>query len=122
MISLILNENYETFFTIFNYLKININFNPKFTTIDFNKACFKAIFKLFPHIKIISCYYHLMKNCYKKIEELKYKIKKNDALDLISNIKNIYFVKTDNILEYFNLINNKYQRKFNKFINLDLWI
>ena len=116
-IALITNENYETFLEIFKYLKSNHNFNPKFITIDFNKACFKAIFKLFKNINIIPCYFHLMKNCYKKLPKLKRKNPNQKlALDLISNIKILCFIKKDEVKEFFNKIKAKYNKKFNNFL------
>ena len=93
MISIILNENYETLYAIFNYLQINFNFYPKFIIIYFNKSCFKAILKFFAHTKIIPCYYHLMEGRYKKLKLLKNKNKKKEALDLISNNKNNVLLK-----------------------------
>lgn len=48
---------------IFKYLIKNYQFKPKYITIDYNKACFKAINKCFPNINIIPYYFHLMKNC-----------------------------------------------------------
>ena len=71
MLSLIFNENFETFYEIYNYIKNKYNFYPKYITIDFNKIYFKAIMKLFPSTKIIPCYFHLMKNYYKKIKKIK---------------------------------------------------
>ena len=43
-LSLIENENTETFITILSHLKNKYNFNPQKISIDFSKAEFKAIF------------------------------------------------------------------------------
>lgn len=41
-ISLIKNENFETFKNTINYLKLNYQFEPIVMTVDFCKAAYKA--------------------------------------------------------------------------------
>lgn len=70
----------------------NYKFKTKFITIDFNKACFKAIMKCFHGVNIIPCYFHLMKNSYKKLPEIKSKnnnLKK--SIEFSSKYKNFMF-------------------------------
>ena len=116
-LALISNENYETFNEIFKFLYNQYNFLPKFITIDFNKACFKAVLKLFPKTIIIPCYFHLMKICYKKLPELNKKcVNQKSALDLISNTKLLCFIKSNEVISFFNKIKNKFKRKFSHFL------
>ena len=59
-----------------------------------------------------------MKNCYKKLPELKRKNPNQKiALDLISNIKILCFIKKDDVQEFFNKIKTKYTNKFKSFLN-----
>lgn len=74
-IVLIKNENKETFLSIFNYLEIKYNFNPKCINIDCSQAEIISIKKKFPHAKIVLCYYHIVKRIIKHLPQLKCKNK-----------------------------------------------
>ena len=66
---LIENENSETFITILAHLKNKYNFNPQKIGIDFRKAEYKAIKKIFSNIAIIPYYFQFMNNIIKLIPE-----------------------------------------------------
>ena len=51
-LSMIQNENIETFYTVLEHLKNRYNFNPKNITIDFSKAEYGAYKKIFNDITI----------------------------------------------------------------------
>ena len=89
-LSLIANENKETLITLFEHLKIKYHWNPELISIDFSKAEFSSLNYVFPNIKIIPCFYHLMVNVTKRIKDLKSqdKKKKENAKNLIAN--NLY--------------------------------
>ena len=57
-ITLIKNENFETFDIIFKYLKNEYNFNPAIMTTDFNKAAYKAFKLNFSTIRMVPCLFH----------------------------------------------------------------
>ena len=51
-LSLIQNENIETFYIVLDYLKNRYNFKPKNITIDFSKSEYAAFKKIFNDITI----------------------------------------------------------------------
>ena len=57
-ISMICNENIETFITLFDYLKNRYKFNHKYITTDFSKAEILAYKSIFSETIIIPCFYH----------------------------------------------------------------
>ena len=57
-LSMISNENTETFYTLFDYLKNKYNFKPKNITIDFSIAEYYGFKKVFNNIIIIPCFFH----------------------------------------------------------------
>ena len=70
-ISLIKNENEETFLKIFDYLKQRFKFDPKNITMDLCKAEINAARKTFPNANIILCFFHYMQRIVKHLKELK---------------------------------------------------
>ena len=117
-IILLQNENVETFSSIFNYLESKYNFNPKCINIDCSSSEIIAIKKKYPHCKIILCYYHIVKRIIKHLPQLKNKNEsiKNKAKDLFSNVKLLLFLNVNKLKEFFQLIINKYEKDFPKFI------
>ena len=73
-ISLIKNENFETFDVIIKYLKIEYNFNPSIMTVDFNKAAFKAFKLNFNNIRFVP-FFSFFQRIYLKLPQLKDKKK-----------------------------------------------
>ena len=61
-LSIIQNENKETFITILEYLKNKYNWQPNTITIDYSKAEKNALIYVFPNLKFIPCFYHFMVN------------------------------------------------------------
>ena len=88
-LSLICNENIETFYIILDFLKHKYNFSPINITIDFSKAEYIAYKKVFPNIRIIPCFYHYCQNITRKLPELRddNKVIKKLAKELFTNLK-----------------------------------
>ena len=105
-LSLIQNENKETFVTILSYLKNKYNWHPNNVTIDYSKAEKKALTEVFPNIQFIPCFYHYMVNITKHIPELKAKNKslKLIAKDCLANIKLLSFVPLSKFNNFYNLM------------------
>ena len=61
LLALIYNENKETTEEIFYYLKTNFNYSPKLFTLDFGKAGYNPINKIFPNCRIFPCYFHIIR-------------------------------------------------------------
>ena len=59
-ISLIKNENIETFKCIINHLKETYNFNPKIMTVDFCKAAYITFKNTYKDIIMVPCFFHLL--------------------------------------------------------------
>lgn len=116
-IILIKNENEETFSSIFKYLNSKYSFYPEIINYDCCIAEIKAIKKTFNDSHIIICYYHVIKRIIQHLPEIrnKNKIKKEHAKNLLNNIKILIFIKKSNIMEYYNLIENKYKTEFPPF-------
>ena len=70
-ISLIKNENEETFVKIFDYLKQRFKFYPNNITMDLCKAEINGARKIFPNTNIILCFFHYMQRIVKHLKELK---------------------------------------------------
>ena len=117
-ISLIKNENYETFRMVLNYLKDNYNFKPNIMTTDFCKASYKALKSIYENIRIVPCFFHLIQNLNLHLPQLKSKTKsiKNNAKNLIVNMKLLCFVDEIKIDELFNKIKEKYDNSFHDFL------
>ena len=116
-LSILQNENKETFVTILDYLKNKYNWIPTTITIDYSKAEKNALQYVFPNIKFIPCFYHFMVNIIKHLPELKSKNKtiKTLAKDCLANIKLLSFIPLNYFDSFYKLIYNKYQVKFPKF-------
>ncbi len=110
-LSIIENENKETFFTILEYLKIKYNWIPDRITIDYSRAERNALKSLFPKVDILPCFFHFMENNIKHFKEIKSKNKtiKNLAKDCLSNIKLLCFLPMNNFNNFYKLILNKYR-------------
>ena len=61
------NKKYETYLTLFELIKKNLDIDPLSISVDFEKAVFKAAFKIFPCIKVYGCFFHLSQNLYKRV-------------------------------------------------------
>ena len=116
-LSILQNENKETFVTILEYLKNKYNWIPTTITFDYSKAEKNALQYVFPNIKFIPCFYHFMVNIIKHLPELKSKNKtiKTLAKDCLANIKLLSFIPLNYFDSFYKLIYNKYQVKFPKF-------
>ena len=66
---LIMNEKYETFTSIFDYLKNKYNFNPKNMMSDFRMSQIKAIQKCFPHCNIHGCFFHFSQSIWRNFKK-----------------------------------------------------
>ena len=81
--------NYEFFFNKINNASAHfkLNFDPKYIVIDASHAMANAIKKIYPHCKIIMCWFHMKANIRKnksKIPEHLYK----QTLQEINNLHN----------------------------------
>ena len=85
---LIPNEKEETYYVLFNTLKM-----------DFQKSSAKEIKKAFPRIYLIKCFFHFIQCLYKYIIKLKLNKKeyKNEIFEILFNIKLLSFIKPENI-------------------------
>ena len=116
-ISLILNENKETFFSVLEYLNKRYKFEPKNITTDYSLAEIKAIKSLFPNINIIPCFFHFLQNICKKLPSLRSNNKKIKQLsrNLLANIKLLSFIPESKIKSFYSLIKKKYLANHNSF-------
>ena len=97
-IALIQNENYETFGSIFLYLKDKYQFTPKYITSDFNSGFIKAISYVYPDCIFIPCYFHFINNCVKRLSQLKKNGEiQEKAKNLLANIKILCFIKITDV-------------------------
>lgn len=60
-ISLIQNENKESFYSIYKYLIDNYNLKLSLITCDCNAVHIIAIYKLSPSTNILLCYFHIIR-------------------------------------------------------------
>ena len=113
-ISLITNENKETFFVLYNYFKNKYNFQPNKITSDYCPALISSIKITFPNTKIVPCFFHFLQNNIKKLPELRSKNNtlKKYANDLLANIRLLCFIPLNNFKEFYKLILDKYRCKF----------
>ena len=119
MLALIYNENIETFETIYNYLKLNYNIQPPLITIDFCKANYIAIKKIFPNTRIFPCYFHLIRRLIIHLKTLRSNnsVIKTTAKNLLFNMKLLLFIDNENIDEFFEMIKDKYYDSNKSFID-----
>ena len=119
LLSLIYNENKETFEAIFNFLKYNFGFNPNLFTVDFGKAGYIAIKNVFPNTRIYPCYFHLIRRLIIHIKYLRSKnrVLKRAAKNLLFNMKILLFIDSEEIEDFYGKIKNKYRSSFKKFFN-----
>ena len=117
---MICNENFGTFITLFDYLKIRYKFNSKYITTDFSKAEILANKSIFNETIIIPCFYHYCQNIIRKLKILKSKNKKlkNMPKDLFANQKILCFINHDYISSFYNEIKYKYKAKFPDFFQI----
>lgn len=90
---------YKTLEEIFKYLENNYSFNPNVLTVDFGKAGYLAISKVFPSTRIFPCYFHLIRRLVLHIKNLrsKNKLVKRNAKNLLFNMKLLLFIESENI-------------------------
>ena len=102
-ISLIKNENFETFDSIINYLKNNYQFEPKVMIVDFCKTAYKAFKTNYKNIRMFACFFHLMQRLTLHLPQLKDKNKtiKKKAKNLLAKMKLLFFINHTNIDEFF---------------------
>ena len=107
-ISIIANENKETFITLFNFLKSKYKFIPKKITCDFCKALLLSIKIVFPGCSIIPCFFHFMQNVIKHFGEIRSKNKtiKDLAKDCLANIRLLCFIPLNKIDSFYKEIKN----------------
>ena len=116
-ISIIANENKETFITLLTHLKTKYNFIPKKFTIDYTKAHLISIKFIYPLCTIIPCFFHFMQNNAKRLPEIRHKNKtiKELAKDLLANIRLLCFIPLNKINSFYNEIKDKFRVKFPKY-------
>ena len=115
---LISNENIETYVNIYEYLINKYKFNPTKLTVDCQKSHILAILKLFPNCCLIICYFHIIRRLVIHLPEIRSKNleKKEMVKNLLANMKILLFIPQTDIINYFELIREKYYSKFPKFI------
>ena len=115
---LISNENIETYVNIYEYLINKYKFNPTKLTVDCQKSHILAILKLFPNCCLIICYFHIIMRIVIHLTEIRSKNleKKEMAKNLLANMKILLFIPQTDIINYFELIREKYCSVFPKFI------
>ena len=109
-ISLIKNENIETFKSIITYLKETYNFNQKIMTVDFCKAAYITFKNTYKDIIMVPCFFHLLQRLILHLPQYKDQKStiKNNAKNIIINMKILCFVDSTKIEELFIKIKNKY--------------
>jgi hypothetical protein len=110
-ISLIKNENEETFFKIFDYLKQRFKFYPNNIRMDLCKAEINAA------SKIILYFFYYMRRIVKHLKELKSVNKKvkEKARDPLYNLKLIVFLQNEEIKPFYEKIKYKYTKYLKNF-------
>ena len=100
------------------YLKERFKFNPSFITMDFCKAEIKAAKKIFDKANIILCFFHYIQRLIKHLKEINSKKNsiKEEAKNLLANLKLIVFLPEKEINGFFNKKKKKYKNKFNHFL------
>ena len=118
-ISLIKNENIETFSKILEFLKKEYQFDPKIMKTDCSLAEIMSIRNVFPLCKNLICYFHIIHRCVKHLPQIRSKDVeiKTKANDLLTNIKLLLFVESLKIEDYFEKIKIKYKHTFKNFTN-----
>jgi len=66
-LSIIENENTETFIQILIFLNIKYNWKPEKITIYFSKSEKKPLNFVFPNIQFVPCFFHFIKNSSKHL-------------------------------------------------------
>ena len=114
---MISNENTETFYTLFDYLKNKYNFKPKNITIDFSISEYYGFKNVFNDIIIIPCFFHFCQNIARNLPELKNNNNtiKNYAKDLFTNLKLLCFVEREKVKNFYEEILYKFRSKFSIF-------
>ena len=86
-------------------------------TCDFNLACIKALFYIFPNIDLIPCYFLFITNILKKLPETKSNDEeiKSRAMKLLTNIKILCFIKIENLNLFYNKIKHEFYSEFESF-------
>ena len=109
-ISLIKNENLETYKKILLYLKDTFNFKPEIMTVDFCKAAYIAFKNIYKDIIMVPCFFHLIQRLILHLPQYKdSKLTiKNNAKNILINIKILCFVDNTKIDELFEKIKDKY--------------
>ena len=110
---LIPNETEMTYLEMFKNLKNKFGFQPRFFTMDFNKASCKALKKIFPNIYIIKCFFHYVKSLFKHIKSLGLfkNNNKENVLELLYNLKVLSFIEPKYIPSLYKKIKKKYNSK-----------
>jgi len=71
---LFLNKSYETYVYTFNKINsllndFNIQFSPKWVTIDFEMAIHKAVEVVWPNVEIVGCRFHLTQAWWRSVQK-----------------------------------------------------
>lgn len=88
-------------------------------TVDFGKTEYIALKKIFPHIRIFPCYFHIIRRFIIHIKNLRSrnKVLKRNAKNLLFNMKILLFINSEKIDKFFELIKKKYYEGFKRFID-----
>ena len=76
--------------------------------VDWNSAEVTSIKIIFTNSTILICYYHLIKKFIQHLPEISKKdiAIKNKAKNVLNNMKILLFIKREDVLKYFQLIND----------------
>ena len=107
---LIKNENFETINEIIKFLKNKYNINPPLITLDMARGPIKAFLNKFSDIDIFICYYLFISRIVIHLPQLRSKSKQiyNKVLNILINIKLLYFIENEKIGIFCQKIEDEY--------------
>lgn len=115
---LVMNEKYEKFENIFEYLKKNYQFNPKNFMADFRTSQIKAIQKCFPRCNVHCSFFHFSQAIWRNFKKcgLSGKGTYSKNHELLLNLQCLCFIKKEKIDKMYKSIQKYYKsEKYIKF-------
>ena len=109
LVALLSCEDYDIYYTFYNFLKNTYNWKPNYLTFDFAAANLKAVKDIFgekENVTIITCFFHLLQCWWRKAGSLGLRKRKylNDTKVMIYNMKLLPFMDIEEARNFYKLI------------------